>query len=121
MYGQADAPNLPPQLGHRPDRGHPVWAAPDDDRAPQQGLGLDLTVDHVDGALGFLVVWHEGQGSEQVFPSTDATPGRGLTSSRMPKEHQSDLGWVGSQEAADYLGITLRTLYRLIDEGGLPA
>jgi len=39
----------------------------------------------------------------------------------MPKEHQSDLGWVGSQEAADYLGITLRTLYRLIDEGGLPA
>ena len=29
--------------------------------------------------------------------------------------------WVGTREAADRLGITLRTLYRFIDEGLVPA
>jgi excisionase family DNA binding protein len=29
--------------------------------------------------------------------------------------------WMGTPEAAGYLGITLRTLYRFIDEGHLPA
>jgi len=29
--------------------------------------------------------------------------------------------WLGTAEAARYLGITPRTLYRLIDEGQLPA
>ena len=29
--------------------------------------------------------------------------------------------WVGTREAADELGVTLRMLYRLIDEGRLPA
>lgn len=30
-------------------------------------------------------------------------------------------GWVGTKEAATRLGIVLRTLYRLINEGELPA
>lgn len=29
--------------------------------------------------------------------------------------------WLGAPAAADYLGITLRTLYRLIDAGEVPA
>lgn len=29
--------------------------------------------------------------------------------------------WIGTAEASDRLGVTLRTLYRLIDEGRLPA
>lgn len=29
--------------------------------------------------------------------------------------------WLGTQEAARHLGITTRTLYRLVDEGELPA
>lgn len=29
--------------------------------------------------------------------------------------------WAGTREASELLGITLRTLYRLIDEGQLPA
>lgn len=29
--------------------------------------------------------------------------------------------WLGTQQAADYLGITTRTLYRLIDAGQVPA
>lgn len=29
--------------------------------------------------------------------------------------------WLGTQEAARQLGITARTLYRLIDEGAIPA
>ena len=29
--------------------------------------------------------------------------------------------WLSSKEAAAYLGINLRTLYRFIDEGDLPA
>lgn len=29
--------------------------------------------------------------------------------------------WVGTAEASDRLGVTLRTLYRLVDEGRLPA
>ena len=29
--------------------------------------------------------------------------------------------WLSSAKAADYLGITPHTLYRLINEGGLPA
>ena len=33
----------------------------------------------------------------------------------------SDPVWLGTQEAARQLGITPRTLYRLIDEGEIPA
>ncbi len=29
--------------------------------------------------------------------------------------------WMGTKEAADYLGVTPRTLYRFVDEGSLPA
>jgi excisionase family DNA binding protein len=29
--------------------------------------------------------------------------------------------WMSTKEAADYLGVTLRSLYRFIDEGSLPA
>lgn len=32
-----------------------------------------------------------------------------------------DIHWLGTAEAARYLGITTRTLYRLIDGGELPA
>lgn len=32
-----------------------------------------------------------------------------------------DIQWLGTAEAARYLGITPRTLYRLIDGGELPA
>ena len=33
----------------------------------------------------------------------------------------SDTEWLGTPEAAERLGITQRTLYRLIDEGQVPA
>jgi excisionase family DNA binding protein len=33
----------------------------------------------------------------------------------------SDITWLSTKEAADRLGITPRTLYRLVDEGQLPA
>jgi excisionase family DNA binding protein len=29
--------------------------------------------------------------------------------------------WISTKQASAYLGVNLRTLYRLIDEGGLPA
>jgi excisionase family DNA binding protein len=29
--------------------------------------------------------------------------------------------WMSTVEAADYLGVNTRTLYRMIDDGGLPA
>ena len=32
-----------------------------------------------------------------------------------------DIIWLGTKEAARRLGVTSRTLYRFIDEGGLPA
>ena len=32
-----------------------------------------------------------------------------------------EIQWLGTAEAARYLGITPRTLYRLIDDGQLPA
>lgn len=35
------------------------------------------------------------------------------------EEHETQ--WLGTAEAARHLGITPRTLYRLIDEGQLPA
>ncbi len=34
---------------------------------------------------------------------------------------KDDDGWVGTTEAAKYLGVVPRTLYRLIDEGAVPA
>ena len=34
---------------------------------------------------------------------------------------ESAMRWVGTPEAAERLGIVPRTLYRLIDEGSLPA
>ncbi len=32
-----------------------------------------------------------------------------------------DKVWLGTREAAEQLGVTLRTLYRLIDDGEIPA
>jgi excisionase family DNA binding protein len=32
-----------------------------------------------------------------------------------------DMGWMSTQSAAKYLGITTRTLYRFIDEDQMPA
>jgi excisionase family DNA binding protein len=32
-----------------------------------------------------------------------------------------ETGWLGTKEAAARMGMTLRTLYRFIDEGDLPA
>src|SRR5579862_4202708 len=32
-----------------------------------------------------------------------------------------EIQWMGTREACDRLGVTLRTLYRFIDEGQLPA
>lgn len=32
-----------------------------------------------------------------------------------------EIRWLSTQEAADRLGIALRTLYKLIDEGNVPA
>jgi len=33
----------------------------------------------------------------------------------------SEIRWMSTREASERLGVTLRTLYRFIDEGGLPA
>lgn len=33
----------------------------------------------------------------------------------------AQMAWLGTKAAAEYLGITPRTLYRLIDDGQLPA
>lgn len=35
--------------------------------------------------------------------------------------HSADNRWLSTAEAARHLGLTIRTLYRLIDEGQLPA
>jgi excisionase family DNA binding protein len=32
-----------------------------------------------------------------------------------------DVGWLGTKDAAARIGLTLRSLYRFIDEGDLPA
>jgi excisionase family DNA binding protein len=31
-----------------------------------------------------------------------------------------EFGWMGTKDAAAYLGLTTRTLYRIIDEGSIP-
>ncbi len=33
----------------------------------------------------------------------------------------NDIRWLGTKAAASYLGVTARTLYRLIDNGDVPA
>jgi excisionase family DNA binding protein len=33
----------------------------------------------------------------------------------------ASMRWLSTKEASEYLGVNLRTLYRFIDEGGLPA
>ena len=33
----------------------------------------------------------------------------------------ADIEWLSTKQASDRLGVTLRTLYRLIDDGQLPA
>ena len=37
------------------------------------------------------------------------------------ENQQQEIEWMGTAEAARYLGLTSRTVYRLIDEGQLPA
>lgn len=32
-----------------------------------------------------------------------------------------DIRWMSTKDAAEFLGVTLRSLYRFIDEGSLPA
>jgi excisionase family DNA binding protein len=34
---------------------------------------------------------------------------------------QQEIRWMSTGAAADHLGVTVRTLYRMIDEGDLPA
>jgi excisionase family DNA binding protein len=36
-------------------------------------------------------------------------------------ETVAPIRWMSTREACEYLGVTLRTLYRFIDEGQLPA
>jgi excisionase family DNA binding protein len=38
-----------------------------------------------------------------------------------PAEMNGEITWMSTGEAAGRLGITVRTLYRLIDEGAIPA
>lgn len=38
-----------------------------------------------------------------------------------PTGRPDEIRWLSTQEAADRLGIALRTLYKLIDEGNVPA
>jgi excisionase family DNA binding protein len=38
-----------------------------------------------------------------------------------PAVSSGDIHWLSTREAANHLGITTRTLYRLIDSGQLPA
>lgn len=37
------------------------------------------------------------------------------------EDTDEDAGWLGTTEAARYLGVVPRTVYRMIDEGGIPA
>jgi len=39
----------------------------------------------------------------------------------MASAPSADIHWLSTKEASDRLGVTLRTLYRLIDDGQLPA
>ncbi len=39
----------------------------------------------------------------------------------MAHARESDSEWLGSKETAEVLGISLRTIYRLVDDGQLPA
>lgn len=45
----------------------------------------------------------------------------GDSSDGFPADARRDIVWLSSREASRRLGITTRTLYRLIDEGQLPA
>ena len=46
---------------------------------------------------------------------------RGLRSTVLDVAAPQEPVWLGTQEAARHLGITARTLYRLIDTGEIPA
>ncbi|MGD0880041.1 MAG: helix-turn-helix domain-containing protein [Acidimicrobiales bacterium] len=39
----------------------------------------------------------------------------------MPGDHGEAVSWLSTKDAAERLGVTLRSLYRFIDEGGLAA
>ena len=39
----------------------------------------------------------------------------------MPGDHSEAVSWLSTKDAAERLGVTLRSLYRFIDEGGLVA
>ncbi len=39
----------------------------------------------------------------------------------MSDSHADHVSWLSTKEAAEHLGVTLRSLYRFIDEGGLTA
>lgn len=39
----------------------------------------------------------------------------------LPSSAVSDVRWLGTTEAAEQLGVVPRTLYRMIDEGQIPA
>ena len=38
----------------------------------------------------------------------------------MPSGSSANIEWLSTKQASDRLGVTLRTLYRLIDDGQLP-
>jgi excisionase family DNA binding protein len=48
-------------------------------------------------------------------------PFRGAFDSRTVRAVTNAIDWISTGEAADYLGVQSRTLYRFIDEGRLPA
>lgn len=54
-----------------------------------------------------LGVMSESSDSPEAVPAATAAP--------------TPIQWMGTQEAARYLGITPRTLYRFINDGALPA
>lgn len=51
-------------------------------------------------------------------PAADST---GALPYHLVRGKDDDTGWFGTPEAAAYIGITQRTLYRLIDAGAVPA
>lgn len=57
----------------------------------------------------------------QGVASTAARGTLGTVLATMTPPDESPPRWMSSAEAASYLGITIRTLYRFIDQGDLPA
>lgn len=57
---------------------------------------------------------------ERIF-TDEPLRGRGRTQADETPERAENIQWLSTQDAAERLGITPRTLYRFIDQGDLPA